>query len=734
MAIGFPAISAGSFTLTNDINGSEELSSVVQNLTGAEISTDGTKIFVLERNYTTGSTVVAGSGKVFQYTAPLGWENTGASPTYDNVSFNWTNTPGIHSYVNNGTTLTVRKLKFNSSGTRMYILDESDDLFQYNLTSAWDLSTASYSNNTINLGSQSTDMNSIMFNDTGTKMYALGGSDGKIYQYTLSSPFEISTATWDGSAADYIIPQYNSANPNPVDFSFNTDGTKLYILQGYGNAIHRYSLSVAYDTSTTTNDLVMDSINTSFYVGSGHPSGLTSIGSAYSPGFVFNQDGSYVIKLFNEYNSTMGAYITGLQAFAVAEAAGVGDGSTFTFNNRDYIYDGTKEAWEVNSPITVAQSGSPVSDLSELADSTSILNDPANEVLTYADLNAILAVTNPATGQLAFNLDTSDMYIFGGTNWQKVYDEDDVPPPFSFGGDRAIMNIGYSSVESYTGRLDYYDITTASNAQIFGDLTNANSNGKAGFSDSTYGVFAGGIISGGVRSTEIDYITISTTANAQSFGNLTVGRAGVSGCSDGTYGLAAGGDDGAGADSEVIDYVTIATPSNAIDFGDLQNATGRREMGSCSDATYGLWAGGYGSVYYDEVDYVTIQTPANAQSFGNLSSTRSLTAGVSDGTYGLFAGGFTVSGSVIFTNVIEYYTITSPSSATDFGDLSSNKRGHGAAGNATRATFAGGFNNDAGQQITTIEYVTVATPGNVTAFGDLTTNAYQAVGTSGNAA
>ena len=431
----------------------------------------------------------------------------------------------------------------------------------------------------------------------------------------------------------------------------------------------------------------------------------------------------------NETNFVIGTLAEFVSGYSLGSSS-----QTFTFNNRDYIYNSTKSAWEVNSPITVAQSGSPVSDLSELADSTSILNDPANEVLTYADLNAILAVTNPATGQLAFNLDTSDMYIFGGTNWQKVYDEDDVPPPFSFGGDRAIMNIGYSTVESYTGRLDYYDITTASNAQIFGDLTNANSNGKAGFSDSTYGVFAGGIISGGVRSTEIDYITISTTANAQSFGNLTVGRAGVSGCSDGTYGLAAGGDDGAGADSEVIDYVTIATPSNAIDFGDLQNATGRREMGSCSDATYGLWAGGYGSVYYDEVDYVTIQTPANAQSFGNLSSTRSLTAGVSDGTYGLFAGGFTVSGSVIFTNVIEYYTITSPGSATDFGDLSSNKRGHGAAGNATRATFAGGFNNDAGQQITTIEYVTVATPGNVTAFGDLTTNAYQAVGTSGNAA
>jgi len=709
MAIGFPAISAGSFTLTNDINGSEELSSVVQNLTGAEISTDGTKIFVLERNYTTGSTVVAGSGKVFQYTAPLGWENTGASPTYDNVSFNWTNTPGIHSYVNNGTTLTVRKLKFNSSGTRMYILDESDDLFQYNLTSAWDLSTASYSNNTINLGSQSTDMNSIMFNDTGTKMYALGGSDGKIYQYTLSSPFEISTATWDGSAADYIIPQYNSANPNPVDFSFNTDGTKLYILQGYGNAIHRYSLSVAYDTSTTTNDLVMDSINTSFYVGSGHPSGLTSIGSAYSPGFVFNQDGSYVIKLFNEYNSTMGAYITGLQAFAVAEAAGVGDGSTFTFNNRDYIYDGTKEAWEVNSPITVAQSGSPVSDLSELADSTSILNDPANEVLTYADLNAILAVTNPATGQLAFNLDTSDMYIFGGTNWQKVYDEDDVPPPVVWYGDRGVVgSLGW----------DYWSISTQGTAaQSTGQLQVDGvriQNGCA--SDGTYGYVAGGYMNDSPQVTAtIEYINFAnTSSNAQDFGDMTTAKRFCTSCGDDTRGIIAGGTAGSTYYNET-EYITYASPGNASAFGTL-NTTNALMGAAVNDSTYALFQGDTSTANV-QIDYVTIQTTGNASDFGDGSEGRYTSDGAGDATYALIAGGGPTP-----TDSIDYFTFVTPGNATDFGNLSNPRNRHSAAEDGTYATFARGTGNSP-DQFNDVDYVTVQTPGNASSSVTLVTSA-----------
>ena len=698
MAIGFPAISAGSFTLTNDINGSEELSSVVQNLTGAEISTDGTKIFVLERNYTTGSTVVAGSGNVYQYTAPLGWENTGASPTYDNVSFSWISTPGIHSYVNNGTTYTVRKLKFNSSGTRMYILDESDDLFQYNLTSAWDLSTASYSNNTINLGSQSTDMKSIMFNDTGTKMYALGGSDGKIYQYTLSSPFEISTATYDGSAADYIIPQYNSANPNPVDFSFNTDGTKLYILQGYGNAIHRYSLSVAYDTSTTTNDLVMDAINTSFYVGSGHPSGLTSIGSAYSPGFVFNQDGSYVIKLFNEYNSTMGAYITGLQAFAVAETAGVGDGSTFTFNNRDYIYDGTKEAWEVNSPITVAQTGSPVSDLSELADSTSILSDPANEVLTYADLNAILAVTNPATGQLAFNLDTLDMYIFGGTNWQKVYDEDDVPPPASWYGDKAVIAGGYTTSNTRTTDMQTTNIVTDSSTTGFGNLTVARNSFSAA-SDNTYGLFIAG--QGNSSQTNvIDYVVFAGSSGATDFGDTDTAFNGQGAVSDGTNAIHNKGN--------TLWTVAFATPGNASSFGADSTAPLYQFAGTCNDATYGVWGGGGNN---NNMSYINMQTPGTSGDFGDLNMSNEEGSGTdSSSGRGIFAGG---KQSNVRTNIIDYIEIATPSNATDFGDLTIAME----TASASDGTY--GLISTSSTSTTTINKITIDTLGSAVSFGTL---------------
>ena len=707
MAIGFPAISAGTLSLNGNINGNFEVSSTVGWLYGAAVSPDGTKLFAMDRRAPGGAGAgTQKTGKVHQFTAPAGWYTTfNVNPTYDNVSLNWT-----------GQTSYTRGLRFNTSGNRLYILGENDDVYQYNLGTAWSLSGASYSNNSITLTTVASDVNSILFNNNGTKMYALDGSSNTIYQYTLSTPDDISTATYDGSSSDYVIPGASF----PVDFNFNSDGTKLYIQ--IGSYLHRYSLSVAYDTSTATADNTSASFS-SFYVGNGHPSGATSLGGNPT-GFIFNHDRSHIFHLHGVYNSTYGEYVSGFVPYAVTEVDGVGDGSTFTFNNRDYIYDGTKEAWEVNSPITVAQTGSPVSDLSELADSTSILSDPANEVLTYADLNAILAVTNPATGQLAFNLDTSDMYIFGGTNWQKVYDEDDLPPPVVWYGDRGVISLGDRS-NTKLNTLEYVDITTTGNSTSFGTLTVGQENGTStaggdrmvislgmtattpatkmeyvttsspgtatsfgDLSDSRRaqgGVSNGsrGCFGGGPSTMQIDYITIATESNATAFGTHSSGLGqawGSSGAEDGTYGLFMGIDDSPGADGP-IDYITIATESNATLFGQL---TSNRTYGcAVSDSTKAVHCGGAG--YVTDMHYVNIATPGNSTSFGSLSLGRSYPAGTSNNSRGIISGGYHTGSNSNYTNSIEYIDIATISSASSFGTISSGAHSNGCASSGNAA-------------------------------------------------
>jgi hypothetical protein len=82
----------------------------------------------------------------------------------------------------------------------------------------------------------------------------------------------------------------------------------------------------------------------------------------------------------------------------------------------------------------------------------------------------------------------------------------------------------------------------------------------------------------------------------------------------------------------------------------------------------GIFGGGYTGSYVNTIDKVTISSPSNATDFGDLTLSRRDLSSTSNGTSdtGIFGGGY--DGSTI-VNTIDQVTISSPSNATDFGDL-----------------------------------------------------------------
>ena len=225
------------------------------------------------------------------------------------------------------------------------------------------------------------------------------------------------------------------------------------------------------------------------------------------------------------------------------------------------------------------------------------------------------------------------------------------------------------------------------------------------------GLFAGGSDGGGVYLNTIEYVTIASPGNATDFGDLTIIRNQTMAASDATYGVWAGGyssvSDVSSYIQTVIDYVTISTTGNATDFGDITR--GRLSEG-CGDGTYGLFHIGLGaSGASNTIEYVTIASPGNSADFGDLTVTRFGTSSFNDATYACWAGGNT-SG-----NTIDYVTMASPGNATDFGDLTADRQYGCGTGDTTYGLTGGGLNPNA----SSIDYVTVATPGNASDFGDL---------------
>ena len=134
-------------------------------------------------------------------------------------------------------------------GTKIYVASyNSDAVYQYDLSTAFDLSTASYNNVSFSFSSQMSQPRNIQFKSDGTEMYLLDASSYTIYQYTMSTPWDLSTASYAYSFAT------TSTTITPRGLAFKSDGTKMYITDGSttNQYVYKYDLSTAWRVDTAT--------------------------------------------------------------------------------------------------------------------------------------------------------------------------------------------------------------------------------------------------------------------------------------------------------------------------------------------------------------------------------------------------------------------------------------------------------------------------------------------------
>ena len=231
------------------------------------------------------------------------------------------------------------------------------------------------------------------------------------------------------------------------------------------------------------------------------------------------------------------------------------------------------------------------------------------------------------------------------------------------------------------------------------------------------GLFMGGATPSQV--TPIDFITISTFGNAQDFGDRTQSgegghfasrtRAVCGGASAPTY-------------TTTVDFVTISSTGNALDFGDKTTQNARAS--GCSNAIRGMLAGGFKApAASDVIDFCTISTTGNFQDFGDLLGNREAPSGnINSPTRAIWASG-DVDGAGNFQNSISYVTIASTGNAQEFGGLLETFFGGSGLSSATRGLIGGGYNPNSPQAASTainvIQSISIASGGKTVNFGDL---------------
>jgi sugar lactone lactonase YvrE len=133
---------------------------------------------------------------------------------------------------------------FNSDGLQMYIVGQSSDAVQeYALSSAWDISSATHTQS-FSVAAQDTSPQDLFFKPDGTKMYVLGQTGDDVNEYSLSTPWDISTASY---VQNFVVTTQDAA---PTGLFFKSDGTKMYICGSASDSVNEYNLSSAWDIST----------------------------------------------------------------------------------------------------------------------------------------------------------------------------------------------------------------------------------------------------------------------------------------------------------------------------------------------------------------------------------------------------------------------------------------------------------------------------------------------------
>jgi len=197
--------------------------------TGLFFKSDGTKMFVLGR---------AGDD-VNEYTLSTAWDVSTASYSQNfAVSTQDTSPTGIF---------------FKSDGTEMYVTgSQNDSVYQYNLTTGWDVSTASYDQALALTGSGTPGEGipeGVFFKPDGTKLFIVGSILDAVQEYTLSTAWDISTASWEGSLEKFRVSDQDTS---PKGVFFKTDGTKMFIVGASKDTLFQYDLSTAWNVSTAS--------------------------------------------------------------------------------------------------------------------------------------------------------------------------------------------------------------------------------------------------------------------------------------------------------------------------------------------------------------------------------------------------------------------------------------------------------------------------------------------------
>jgi len=183
---------------------------------------DGTKLYIIENGGNAEQEIAA--SKIDEYAVSSAYDIATATYTDSlDVSAQDANMKGI--YFNN-----IARGAVDAGKLMFAIGDDGNDINEYLLTTAYDISSASFVDAFVTTGEDASPKG-VAFDATGDRVYVLGADSGQLAQYPLVTEFDVSTTQ---AVTSQTSIRTNSIQPQ--GFSFNSDGTKMFVI-GVGGTL-----------------------------------------------------------------------------------------------------------------------------------------------------------------------------------------------------------------------------------------------------------------------------------------------------------------------------------------------------------------------------------------------------------------------------------------------------------------------------------------------------------------
>lgn len=216
--------------------------------TGVFFKPDGTKF------YFSGSL----TNKIYEHTLSTPWDLSTASPP-----------PGVSRIVSGESA--VSDVFISSDGLKLFTIGiSSDTIVEYLLSTPWDISTGTTSGNNLNVSAQELNPRGITFGNSGTALYVIGTSGDDVNYYTLTAPFDLSTAVFVSNTN--LVTATSEFNPQGI--YFKPDGTGFFTVGTSVDSIHEFTITTVLNAPTGgsydfTNQVLTPPLNWSSFVPAG---------------------------------------------------------------------------------------------------------------------------------------------------------------------------------------------------------------------------------------------------------------------------------------------------------------------------------------------------------------------------------------------------------------------------------------------------------------------------------